>query len=103
MLGQSKADLSVFELTRHLGVSCPAAWPMRRLLTQAMVEREARRQLDGGPSWTATTWGERYDGVTGRVSESKRPLVIEAETGDDGLPGDAVNDLMSAFSKTALA
>lgn len=45
LLGQSKTNLSVLDLMRHLGLSYPAARRMKHKLIRAMEEREAQYRL----------------------------------------------------------
>lgn len=44
---QSKNNVSVLELKRHLGVRYKAAWLMKHKLLQVMAEREESRVLGG--------------------------------------------------------
>lgn len=77
LIGERKTNLSALELMRHLGVSCPAAWPMKHKLMQAMVERESGCQLGGVVQLDyACLGGERDSGNAGRGSEDKSPFVI---------------------------
>lgn len=103
LLSQSKTNLSALELSRHLGVSYPTAWRVKHKLMQAMVEREAGRQLGGLVQVDdAYLGGERNGGKAGRGSENKRPFVIAVSTNEAGRPHHAAIDPVPGFTKVAL-
>ena len=47
LLTQAKTNMSMLELSRHLGVSYPSAWLMKHKLMEVMRLREDSRQLSG--------------------------------------------------------
>ena len=47
VLTQTKNNVSALELMRHLGVCYRTAWRMKHKLMQAMLHRDAARQLNG--------------------------------------------------------
>ena len=60
LLTQSKNNVSVLELKRHLGVCYKSAWLMKHKLMEVMRQREDARVLDGRveidarlPGWRA--------------------------------------------------
>jgi hypothetical protein len=56
VLNQQKNAISALVLKRHFGVSCPAAWGVKRKLLQVMLERNADRQLPSGRMPTRGDW-----------------------------------------------
>lgn len=103
LLTHSKNGLSALALKRHLGVSYGSAWRLKHKLMQAMVEREAGRQLGGLVQIDdAYLGGKRPGGKPGRGSENKRPFLIAVQTDSEGHPGCAVITPVPAFDKPAV-
>ena len=76
LLTSTKTNLSALELKRHLGVRYRTAWRLKHKIMQAMMEREATRQLAGFVQVDdAYLGGERNGGKPGRGSENKQPFV----------------------------
>ena len=69
LLTQQKNAISALELMRQLGVSYPSAWGVKHKLLQAMLERDAERQLTGVIAIDDAYWGGECHGQTpGRAS-----------------------------------
>lgn len=84
-LTQAKTNMSMLELSRHLGVSYPTAWLMKHKIMEVMRVREDTRQLTGRVELDdAYLGGERSGGKTGRGSENKIPLVVAVQTTESG-------------------
>ena len=76
LLTQQKNAISALELMRQLGVSYPSAWGVKHKLLQAMLERDAERQLTGVIEIDDAYWGGECHGQTpGRGSPNKTPFV----------------------------
>ena len=85
LLTQAKTNMSMLELSRHLGVSYPSAWLMKHKLMEVMRLREASRQLSGRVELDdAYLGGERSGGKAGRGSENKIPFVTAVQTTESG-------------------
>jgi transposase-like protein len=85
LLTQAKTNMSMLELSRHLGVSYPSAWLMKHKLMEVMRLREASRQLSGRVELDdGYLGGERSGGKTGRGSENKVPFVTAVQTTESG-------------------
>lgn len=85
LLTQAKTNMSVLELSRHLGVSYPSAWLIKHKLMEVMRLREATRQLSGRVELDdGYLGGERRGGKTGRGSENKVPFVTAVQTTESG-------------------
>lgn len=71
LLTSTKTNLSALELKRHLGVCYRTAWRLKHKIMQAMLEREAPRQLAGFVQIDdAYLGGERNGGKPGaRIGE----------------------------------
>jgi Transposase zinc-ribbon domain len=81
LITQSKQGISTVELGRRLGVRQTTAWTMKAKLTQVMLERDARKLLDGRIEMDdAYLGGRRSDGKTGRGAPGKTPFVASVET-----------------------
>ena len=103
LLCQTKTNLAALELSRHLGVGYRTAWRLKHKLMQAMVEREAPRQLTGLVQIDdAYLGGERNGGKRGRGSENKRPFVIAVATDERARPGYAVIEPVAGFTSNAI-
>lgn len=85
LLTQAKTNMSMLELSRHLGVSYPSAWLLKHKLMEVMRLREAARQLSGRVELDdAYLGGERSGGKAGRGSENKVPFVAAVQTTERG-------------------
>src|SRR5271157_6210135 len=86
-LTQSKQGISSIELGRRLGVTQTTAWKIKHKLAQAMMERDATKQLSGRVEIDdAYLGGERSGGKRGRGTPGKTPFVAAVETTPDGKP-----------------
>lgn len=84
---QTKQGISSIELGRRLGVTQTTAWKIKHKLAQAMMERDAGKQLDGRVEMDdAYLGGRRSGGKRGRGSPGKTPIVAAVETTADGKP-----------------
>jgi transposase-like protein len=104
LLTSTKTNMAALELMRHLGVNYKAAWRIKHKVMQAMVEREASRQLDDFVQIDdAYLGGERNGGKPGRGSENKQAFVIAVST-DEHLehPTFAVIEPVRAFDDASL-
>jgi hypothetical protein len=87
LITQSKQGISSVELGRRLGVKQQTAWTIKSKLVQAMLERDAKKTLDGRVEMDdAYLGGRRSGGKRGRGSPGKRPFVASVETTDSGKP-----------------
>ena len=85
LLTQAKTNMSMLELSRHLGVSYPSAWLMKHKLMEVMRLREDSRQLSGRVELDdGYLGGRRSGGKTGRGSENKIPFVTAVQTTESG-------------------
>ncbi|MDP9095336.1 MAG: IS1595 family transposase [Pseudomonadota bacterium] len=85
LLTQAKTNMSMLELSRHLGVSYPSAWLMKHKLMEVMRLREDSRQLSGRVELDdGYLGGQRSGGKTGRGSENKTPFVTAVQTTESG-------------------
>lgn len=85
LLTQAKTNMSMLELSRHLGVSYPSAWLMKHKLMEVMRLREDSRQLSGRVELDdAYLGGERCGGKAGRGSENKIPFLTAIQTTESG-------------------
>jgi transposase-like protein len=85
LLTQAKTNLSMLELSRHLGVSYPSAWLMKHKLMEVMRLREDSRQLSGRVELDdGYLGGQRSGGKAGRGSENKIPFVAAVQTTESG-------------------
>jgi transposase-like protein len=85
LLTQAKTNMSMLELSRHLGVSYPSAWLMKHKLMEVMRLREAARQLSGRVELDdGYLGGERCGGKVGRGSENKIPFLTAVQTTESG-------------------
>jgi transposase-like protein len=85
LLTQAKTNMSMLELSRHLGVSYPSAWLMKHKLMEVMRRREDSRQLSGRVELDdGYLGGQRSGGKTGRGSENKIPFVTAVQTTESG-------------------
>ena len=85
LLTQAKTNMSMLELSRHLGVSYPSAWLMKHKLMEVMRLREDSRQLSGRVEMDdGYLGGQRSGGKTGRGSENKIPFVAAVQTTESG-------------------
>ena len=110
LMTQAKNNVSALELKRHLGLRYKSAWLMKHKLLQVMVEREARRVLEGRVEIDDAYLGGERPGKPGRSSENKIPFVVAVQTTDDGQPVVArmnriafTKDAIQAWAHTALA
>jgi transposase-like protein len=85
LLTQAKTNMSMLELSRHLGVSYPSAWLMKHKLMEVMRLREESRQLSGRVELDdGYLGGQRSGGKAGRGSENKIPFVTAVQTTESG-------------------
>ena len=100
---QTKQGISSLELARRLGVQQNTAWKIKNKLAQVMMEREAKKPLDGRVEMDDVyLGGERHDGKRGRGAPGKTPFVAAVETTDDGKPKRIKLRRVTGFSKKAL-
>ena len=103
LVTQSKQGISSVELGRQLGVKQQTAWSLKSKLVQAMLERDAKKQLDGRVEMDdAYLGGRRSGGKRGRGSPGKRPFVATVETTDDGRPKRIQLRQVKRFTKRAI-
>ncbi len=87
LVTQSKQGISTVELGRRLGVRQTTAWSIKSKLTLVMIERDAKKFLDGRVEMDdAYLGGRRSDGNAGRGAREKTPFVASVETTDEGKP-----------------
>jgi hypothetical protein len=104
LLTQQKNALSALELMRHLGVSYPSAWSLKHKLLQAMLERDAERQLTGVIEIDDVYWGGECHGKTpGRGSPNKTPFVAALSLSAEGHPLALRMSVVAGFRKRELA
>jgi hypothetical protein len=104
LLTQQKNGVSALELKRQLGVSYPTAWSIKHKLLQAMLERDADRQLTGVIEIDDAYWGGECRGETpGRGSPNKTPLVVAVAKNHDGHPISLRMNVLDGFRKNELA
>ena len=85
LLTQAKTNMSMLELSRHLGVSYPSAWLMKHKLMEVMRLREDSGQLSGRVELDdGYLGGQRSGGKAGRGSENKVPFVTAVQTTESG-------------------
>jgi len=85
LLTQAKTNMSVLELSRHLGVSYPSAWLMKHKLMEVMRLREDSRRLSGRVEIDdGYLGGVSSGGKTGRGAENKVPFVAAVQTTESG-------------------
>jgi transposase-like protein len=103
LLTQAKTNMSMLELSRHLGVSYPSAWLMKHKLMEVMRLREDTRQLSGRVELDdGYLGGQRSGGKVGRGSENKVPFVTAVQTTESG-EAKFVCLAQVAFTKEAVA
>ena len=103
LLTQSKQGISSVELGRRLGVRQTTAWTMKSKLTQVMLERDAKKLLDGRVEMDdAYLGGRRSGGKSGRGAPGKTPFVASVETTDDGKPKRVHLRRVKRFTKKAI-
>lgn len=100
---QSKNAISSIELGRRLGVKQDTAWKVKHKLQQVMMERDARKKLDGRVEIDdAYVGGERVGGKRGRGAPGKTPFVAAVETSQEGRPRRLKLCRVSGFSGEAI-
>jgi len=98
-LSQTKNNISILELRRLTGLSCPAAWRMKHKLMQVMYERESSTRLSGRVEVDdAYLGGENPGGKAGRGSENKVPFIAAVQTNEKSNPLYVVFSRVKAFS-----
>lgn len=103
LLTQQKNGISAMELMRQLGVSYNTAWSVKHKLLQAMLERDARRQLTGVIEIDDVYWGGECHGQTpGRGSPNKTPFVGALAKSHAGHPMALRMDVVAGFRKREL-
>jgi transposase-like protein len=111
LITQAKNNVSALELKRHLGVSYPTAWLLKHKIMQAMVTKEASRQLTGRVEIDdAYLGGEMQGGKPGRGSPNKVSFVAAVQTTETGHPvlmclsqRPFTTESIQAFAQTSLA
>jgi transposase-like protein len=87
LITQAKNGISSLTLGRALGISHNSAWLMKHKLMQAMLEREATRQLSGLVQIDDAYWGGRRRGYKrGRGTRGKTPFVAAVQIDAAGHP-----------------
>lgn len=87
LITQAKNGISSLELSRQLAISQNSAWLMKHKLMQAMLERDAGRQLRGLVQLDDAYWGGRRRGYKrGRGTRGKKPFVAAVQTDAAGHP-----------------
>ena len=103
LVTQSKQGISTVELGRRLGVRQTTAWSIKSKLTQVMLERDAKKLLDGRVEMDdAYLGGRRSDGKAGRGAPGKTPFVASVETTDEGKPKRVQLRRVKRFTKKAI-
>ena len=103
LLTQQKNAISALELMRQLGVSYPSAWGVKHKLLQAMLERDAERQLTGVIEIDDAYWGGECHGQTpGRGSPNKTPFLAALGKSLGGRPLALRLDVVAGFRKCEL-
>lgn len=103
LLTQQKNGISALELKRHLGVSYPSAWSVKRKLLQVMLERDAGHKLSGIIQLDDVYWGgERCGDKPGWGSPNKVPFVAAVSTNQEGHPIALRMSRLSGFRKAEL-
>lgn len=104
LLTQSKTNMSMLELSRHLGVRYKTAHALKHKLMEVMAQKEACRRLGGFVQVDdAYLGGEFNGGKAGRGSPNKRPFVMAVSTDEQGHPMSVVIDPVASFRKSELA
>lgn len=104
LLTQQKNAISALELKRQLGVSYNTAWSVKHKLMQAMLERDADRQLTGVVEIDDAYWGGECHGQkAGRGSPNKTPFVAALSKTFDGRPQALRLSVVAGFRKRELA
>jgi len=84
---QTKQGISSIELGRRLGTTQTTAWKIKHKLAQVMMERDAKKPLQGRVEMDdAYLGGERSGGKRGRGAAGKLPIITAVETTSDGKP-----------------
>lgn len=86
LLANAKNGISSLELGRRLGVKQPTAWAMKQKLMQVMLEREARKPLDGRVELDDAYLGGSRPGRRGRGAGGKTPFVAAVATTPERRP-----------------
>lgn len=87
LITQAKNGISALALARQLGISHNSAWLIKHKLMQAMLEREATRQLRGLVQVDDAYWGGRRRGYKrGRGTRGKTPFVAAVQIDAAGHP-----------------
>jgi hypothetical protein len=87
LMTQSKNNVSILELKRHLGIGYKSAWRLKHKLMQVMYERESDTKLSGRVEVDdAYLGGELRGGKSGRGSENKIPFVAAVQTDKNNHP-----------------
>lgn len=102
LLTQSKNNVSVLELKRHLGVNYRTAWLIKHKLMQVMCEREDKRVLDGRVELDDAYLGGEKPGKPGRGSANRIPFVAAIQTTEDGRPVVVRLNRVQGFTKEAI-
>lgn len=99
LLTQSKNNVSILELKRHVGVSYKSAWRLKHKLMQVMYERELDTKLSGRVEVDDSyLGGELSGGKVGRGSENKIPFVAAVQTDKYNHPIYVIFSQVSGFT-----
>ena len=99
LMTQSKNNVSILELKRHLGIGYKSAWRLKHKLMQVMFERETDTRLSGRVEVDdAYLGGELRGGKSGRGSENKVPFVAAVQTDKYNHPIYVVFSQVKAFT-----
>jgi transposase-like protein len=108
VLTQNKNNVSALELMRHLGVCYRTAWRMKHKLMQAMIHRDAARQLSGFVQIDDAYLGgvpKRDKSVTAASASAGRKTSARfwsLATDAAGHPQMAIAEPVEGFTKAAL-
>ena len=103
LVTQTKNATSALELARQLKVAYNIDWSVKHKLTQAMMERDDTRALDGIVQMDDAYWRrQRHGGKRGRGAPGKTPFVAAVELTDRGRPMAMRLSRVQGFANQAL-
>jgi len=104
LITQAKNGISSLALARQLGISQNSAWLLKHKLMQAMLEREATRQLSGLVQLDDAYWGGRRRGYKrGRGTRGKTPFVAAVQIDETGHPQQMSLNRVKGFRSKQIA
>ena len=103
LLVTAKNGISSIELARRLGVKQTTAWAMKHKLMQVMLQREARKPLEGRIELDDAYLGGERRGKRGRGAKGKTPLVVAVETTAERRPKKLKLLTVTGFRKREVA